>query len=78
MTRIALGPASQKTVDDDVFVRTAALARKYKTVRLHTHLAENQVSPGGENVSFTSSAAVFVIDHMWCINSKARELTSRA
>ena len=43
MTRVALGPASQKTVDDEVFVRTARLARRYKGVRLHTHLAENQV-----------------------------------
>lgn len=43
MTRIALGPTSQKTVEDDVFVRTAELARQYKGVRLHTHMAENQV-----------------------------------
>lgn len=45
MTRIALGPASQKTVDDTVFIKTAELARRYEGVRLHTHLAENQVRP---------------------------------
>lgn len=43
MTRIALAPTSQKTVDDGTFVKAAELARRHKGVRLHTHLAENQV-----------------------------------
>jgi cytosine/adenosine deaminase-related metal-dependent hydrolase len=45
MLRIALGPSSQKTVTNSLMSSTSALARKHPLVRLHTHLAENQV-PG--------------------------------
>ncbi len=44
MLRISLGPASQKTVTNDLMVAAAQLARKHPGVRLHTHLAENEVS----------------------------------
>lgn len=43
MLRIALGPSSQKTVTNDLMLSTAQLARQHPGVRLHTHLAENQV-----------------------------------
>lgn len=44
MLRMNLGPASQKTVTNELMSSSAILARKYEGVRLHTHLAENQVS----------------------------------
>lgn len=43
MLRMSLGPASQKTVTNDLMLSAARLARKHPGVRLHTHLAENQV-----------------------------------
>jgi cytosine/adenosine deaminase-related metal-dependent hydrolase len=43
MLRIALGPTSQKTVTQELMPQCAALARRHPGVRLHTHLAENQV-----------------------------------
>lgn len=47
MLRMALGPASQKTVTNKLMVSAAQLARRYPGVRLHTHLAENDVSGWG-------------------------------
>lgn len=44
MLRMAVGPSSQKVVSDELMIGAAKLARKYEGVRLHTHLAENQVS----------------------------------
>ncbi|KAG2501629.1 hypothetical protein HYH03_000134 [Edaphochlamys debaryana] len=48
MLRISLGPASQKTVTNDLMISAARLARKHPGVRLHTHLAENQ-----EDIEYT-------------------------
>ncbi|KXZ46467.1 hypothetical protein GPECTOR_43g903 [Gonium pectorale] len=48
MLRMSLGPASQKTVTNDLMVSSARLARKHEGVRLHTHLAENQ-----EDIEYT-------------------------
>jgi 8-oxoguanine deaminase len=42
MTRIALAPCSPFSVSRDLMRESAALARSYAGVRLHTHLAENQ------------------------------------
>lgn len=41
MLRIALGPCSPFSVTRQLMKDTAALARRYKGVRLHTHLSEN-------------------------------------
>lgn len=46
MLRVALGPSSQKTVTDSLMAASAQLARQHPRVRLHTHLAENQVGAG--------------------------------
>jgi cytosine/adenosine deaminase-related metal-dependent hydrolase len=43
MTRIALAPCSPFSVSADMMRESAALARSYPGVRLHTHLAENQL-----------------------------------
>lgn len=42
MLRITLAPCSPFTVSPDLMRESAALARAYPGVRLHTHLAENQ------------------------------------
>jgi cytosine/adenosine deaminase-related metal-dependent hydrolase len=42
MVRIALAPCSPFSVSPDLMRESAALARNYPGVRLHTHLAENQ------------------------------------
>jgi 8-oxoguanine deaminase len=42
MTRITLAPCSPFSVSRDLMRETAALARSYDGVRLHTHLAENR------------------------------------
>lgn len=44
MLRIGLAPCSPFTVTNDLMIAAAKLARQYKGVRLHTHIAENQVS----------------------------------
>lgn len=41
MLRIALGPCSPFSVDKDIMLKSARLAREYEKVLLHTHLAEN-------------------------------------
>lgn len=43
MTRITLAPCSPFSVSADLMRESAALARGYPGVRLHTHLAENQL-----------------------------------
>jgi len=43
MTRIALAPCSPFSVSRDLMRESAALARSYSGVRLHTHLAENEL-----------------------------------
>jgi cytosine/adenosine deaminase-related metal-dependent hydrolase len=43
MTRIALAPCSPFSVSRDLMRESAALARSYPGVRLHTHLAENDL-----------------------------------
>ncbi len=43
MLRIGLAPCSPFTVTNDLMIAAASLARQYEGVRLHTHLAENQV-----------------------------------
>ena len=43
MMRIGLAPCSPFTVTNDLMRDAADLARRYEGVRLHTHLAENQV-----------------------------------
>ncbi len=42
MIRMALGPCSPFTISEHLMRESAALARCYPGVRLHTHLAENQ------------------------------------
>ena len=42
MTRMVLAPCSPFSVSQDLMRESAALARSYSGVRLHTHLAENQ------------------------------------
>lgn len=42
MLRITLAPCSPFSVSPDLMRQTAAMARSYPGVRLHTHLAENQ------------------------------------
>ncbi len=42
MLRITLAPCSPFTVSQDLMRESAAMARSYARVRLHTHLAENQ------------------------------------
>ena len=42
MTRVTLAPCSPFSVSRELMRDTAALARSYAGVRLHTHLAENQ------------------------------------
>ncbi|MGI8933532.1 MAG: amidohydrolase family protein, partial [Phormidesmis sp.] len=42
MTRIVLAPCSPFTVSPDLMRESAAMARSYSGVRLHTHLAENK------------------------------------
>ncbi len=42
MTRIVLAPCSPFTVSPDLMRESAAMARSYPGVRLHTHLAENK------------------------------------
>ena len=42
MLRMALAPCSPFSVTPDLMRQSAALARSYPGVRLHTHLAENQ------------------------------------
>ena len=44
MLRMGLAPCSPFTVTNDLMKAAAKLAREYEGVRLHTHLAENQVS----------------------------------
>jgi len=41
MLRIALGPCSPFSVDKEIMLKSARLAREYEKVLLHTHLAEN-------------------------------------
>lgn len=43
MIRMVLAPCSPFTVTMDLMIKAAELARKYEGVRLHTHMAENQV-----------------------------------
>lgn len=43
MVRIALAPCSPFSVSADLMRESAAMARAYPGVRLHTHLAENQL-----------------------------------
>lgn len=44
MLRLSCAPCSPFTVTKDLMSKTADLAREFKEVRLHTHLAENDVS----------------------------------
>lgn len=43
MLRMSLAPCAPFNVTNDLMVSAAKIAREYKGVRLHTHLAENQV-----------------------------------
>jgi len=40
---MVLAPCSPFTVTKDLMIKAAQLARKHEGVRLHTHMAENQV-----------------------------------
>ncbi len=42
MLRMSLAPCAPFTVDNELMIEAAAMARKHPGVRLHTHLAENQ------------------------------------
>ena len=42
MLRIVLAPCSPFSVSTDLMRESAAMARSYQEVRLHTHLAENK------------------------------------
>ena len=43
MLRMSLAPCAPFVVTNDLMIKAAELARKFPGVRLHTHLAENQV-----------------------------------
>ena len=45
MLRMSLAPCAPFVVTNDLMIQAAAMARKHPGVRLHTHLAENQVMP---------------------------------
>ncbi len=42
MLRMGLAPCAPFTVDNELMVKAAEMARQHPGVRLHTHLAENQ------------------------------------
>ena len=42
MLRMSLAPCAPFTVDNELMIEAAKMARKHPGVRLHTHLAENQ------------------------------------
>lgn len=44
MLRMSLGPTTPYCVTEDHMIEAAQLARAHKGVRLHTHLAENDVN----------------------------------
>ena len=42
MLRMSLAPCSPFSVDNELMIKAAEMARQHPGVRLHTHLAENQ------------------------------------
>ncbi len=46
MLRMGLSPVTVETASPDLFTAAARLAREYKGVGLHTHLAENSEEVG--------------------------------
>lgn len=71
MLRIGLAPCSPFTVTNDLMIAAANLARQYEGVRLHTHLAENQVSHLLDHSQhFFSSISIGCLNghsKMWCL-----------
>ena len=56
MLRMNLAPCAAFVVTNDLMVAAAKLAREYPGVRLHTHLAENQVGAGGRGSLLVAAA----------------------
>lgn len=70
MIRMVLAPCSPFTVTKDLMVKAAQLARKYEGVRLHTHMAENQVtvtaSPAPHRYCLSDICALLSCLHHFC------------
>lgn len=56
MLRVGLAPCSPFTVTSELMIAAAKLARQYEGVRLHTHLAENQVR-GSQYLAFLTQSS---------------------
>jgi cytosine/adenosine deaminase-related metal-dependent hydrolase len=65
MTRIALAPCSPFSVSRDLMRESAALARSYPGVRLHTHLAENQSDVHYSLATFNKSPGEYAESLGW-------------
>lgn len=65
MIRIALAPCSPFSVSQDLMKKSAALARQYQNVMLHTHLAENSSDMEYMKTSVKKSLTQFLDDCDW-------------
>jgi cytosine/adenosine deaminase-related metal-dependent hydrolase len=65
MTRIALAPCSPFSVSPGLMRESAALARSYPGVRLHTHLAENKADVEYSLVTFNKTPGEYAESVNW-------------